>query len=305
MNSTLVVLAAGMGNRFGGLKQLTGVGPNGETLLEYGVYDAWKAGVQKVVFVIRKSFEQEFREKVVCRFDKHIESVCVYQNLADLPSGYTVPEGREKPWGTGHALLTAKAEVDGPFIVINGDDFYGSNAYCQLAEFLNAGDKDEKGLRYGLVGYALKRTLSEHGTVSRGICEVNPDGYLESLTEHTKLVWNSSGTFVDSKEAGTQFPGEKLVSLNLFGLQKGLFPYLESEFEKFLSANSSNLKSEFFLPEVVSRHVHSNQATLKVIPTEETWFGMTYSEDRDAVQEAIKEKIAKGVYPDQLWQVMN
>ena len=301
MNCTLVVLAAGMGNRFGGLKQLTGVSPNGETLLEYGVYDAWKAGINKAVFVIRESFEQEFREKVVSRFQNKVECVCVYQQLTDLPEGFTVPEGREKPWGTGHALLQAKDEVEGPFVVINGDDFYGTGAYQQLADFIREGTSDEKGLRYGLVGYALKRTLSENGTVSRGICDVDPQSNLEKLTEHTKLSWNADQSAVNSLEAGVEFSSEKLVSLNLFGLQAELFPYLESEFEKFLNTNALNLKVEFFLPEVVSRHVHAKEASLKVIPTEETWFGMTYSEDRVAVEEAIQEKIKKGLYPPSLW----
>ena len=302
MNCTLVVLAAGMGNRFGGLKQLTGVGPNGETLLEYGVYDAWRAGVKKVVFVIRESFAEEFQDKVISRFADKLECVSVYQDLHDVSEPFQVPEGREKPWGTGHALLAARNEINGPFIVINGDDFYGAEAYKQLFTFLDHRESDDKGLRYGLVGYALKRTLSDHGTVSRGICEVDAKGYLQSLTEHTKLAWNPSGTAVDSQEAGVDFPGEKLVSLNLFGLQAGLLPYLKSEFINFLQQNSQNPKSEFFLPEVISRHVHAHQATLQVIPTEETWFGMTYSEDQDAVQAAILEKTASGIYPQQLWE---
>ena len=302
MDCTLVVLAAGMGNRFGGLKQLTGVGPNGETLLEYGVYDAWRAGVKKVVFVIRESFAKEFQDKVISRFADKLECVSVFQDLQDVPAPFKVPEGREKPWGTGHALLTAKKEINGPFIVINGDDFYGAAAYQQIFDFLNQGETDAKGLRYGLVGYALKRTLSDHGTVSRGICDVDAEGYLKSLTEHTKLAWNKNGTAVDSQETGVEFPGEKLVSLNLFGLQSGLLPYLESEFANFLEQNSNNPKAEFFLPEVVSRHVHANQATLQVIPTEETWFGMTYAEDRQAVESAIQHKITQGIYPPKLWE---
>jgi NDP-sugar pyrophosphorylase family protein len=302
MDCTLVVLAAGMGNRFGGLKQLTGVGPNGETLLEYGVYDACRAGVKKVVFVIRESFAAEFHDKVISRFAYKLECVSVFQDLNDIPAPFVVPEDREKPWGTGHALLAARNEINGPFMVINGDDFYGAEAYKQLFTFLDQGEADEKGFRYGLVGYALKRTLSDHGTVSRGICEVDVEGYLESLTEHTKLAWNPSGTAVDSQEAEVDFPGEKLVSLNLFGLQAGLLPYLASEFNQFLQQNSQNPKSEFFLPEIVSRHVHANQATLQVIPTEETWFGMTYQEDRQAVEKAIQEKTTQGIYPPKLWE---
>lgn len=301
MDCTLVVLAAGMGNRFGGLKQLAGVGPKGETLLEYGVFEAVRAGVNKVVFVIREDFAGEFQQQVVSCFENKVEAVCVYQSLDGLPTGYSVPAAREKPWGTGHALLTAMPEVRGATVVINGDDFYGASAYKDLVHYLTSSDKDDKGWRYAMVGYELQRTLSRHGTVSRGICDVDLDGYLVSLTEHTKLSWNEAGTEVDSANANASFPGDTLVSLNLFGLQSGFFPYLESEFQNFLDANPGDPKAEFFLPEVVSRHVNAGEATLRVLPTKESWFGMTYAEDREAVTKEIQQRTIAGVYPEGLW----
>lgn len=301
MDCTLVVLAAGMGNRFGGLKQLAGVGVGGETLLEYGVFDAIRAGVGKVVFVIREDFAKDFGEQVVARFQDKVEAVCVYQSLDGLPDGYSVPLGREKPWGTGHALLAAKDEVRGACVVINGDDFYGATAYRDLVSYLKPGERDDRGLRYGMVGYELKRTLSNHGSVSRGICEVDGEGYLVSLSEHTQLSWNEAYTEVVSANTGTSLAGDVPVSLNLFGLQPGFFPYLETEFLHFLDDHPSDPKAEFFLPEVVSRHVKSGGGTLRVIPTQESWFGMTYAEDRDAVTKAIRERVRDGLYPESLW----
>ncbi len=298
---TLVVLAAGMGNRFGGLKQLTGVGPNAETLLEYGVYDAFRAGVRKVVFIIRRNFEAEFREQVLERFPSEVEAVCAFQEMEDLPGGRVPPDGRMRPWGTGHAVLAARRELAGPFIVINGDDFYGRSAYVELVDFLRGEESDGGGLRLALGGYRLRNTLSRHGTVSRGICEVDGGGFLQSLTEHRRLGWNESGRAVHSQEHGVDFTGEELVSLNLFGLQHGLLAQLESDFEGFLSANEGSMDAEFFLPEVVSRMVKSGGATLRVLPTEEHWFGMTYAEETEKVRQAILERIGEGVYPEKLW----
>lgn len=298
---SLVVLAAGMGNRFGGLKQLTGVGPSGETLLEYGVYDAWRAGIRKVVFIIRKSFEAEFREQVVARFPGELEVVCVFQQIDDLPGGHVPPEGRTKPWGTGHAVLSARHVVDGPFIVINGDDFYGSTAYLALVDFLDGGTSDANGLRFALGGYRLRNTLSHHGTVSRGVCEVNVAGFLQSIKEHRRLGWDKEGTAVYSAEEGIDFTGEELVSLNLFGLQGEMFPGMSVDFGAFLAANEGSLDAEFFLPDTVSRLVHKAKATLRVLPTEESWFGMTYAKERVKVEAAIQERIRDGIYPKTLW----
>ena len=299
---TLVVLAAWMGNRFGGLKQMTGVGPHGETLLEYGVWDAFRAGARKVVFVIRKSFEAEFQEAVVDRFPNELEVVCVFQDLEDLPGAHVPPEARIRPWGTGHALLAARLEVDGPFIVINGDDFYGSSAFADLVEFLRQGSHDVDGrLRLALGGYRLRNTLSKHGTVSRGICQVDDAGFLASLTEHRRLGWNEQASAVHCQESNIDFTGEELVSLNLFGLQHGLMSELSSGFEDFLTRNVASQDAEFFLPEMVSRMVKAERATLHVLPTEEHWFGMTYAEETDKVRQAIQERVREGLYPEKLW----
>ncbi|MBT4225729.1 MAG: NTP transferase domain-containing protein [Opitutae bacterium] len=302
MNISLVVLAAGMGNRFGGLKQLTGIGPNGETLLEYGVYDAWRAGVKKVIFVIRRSFELEFRKLVISRFPSKLKVVCVYQDLEDLPCERISPKGRTKPWGTGHAVLAARHELSGPFIVINGDDFYGASAFQDLVGFLKNDTSGFNGMRFALGGYRLRNTLSGHGSVSRGICEVDEQGFLKSLKEHQELSWNISETFVHSRKHGIQFTGEELVSLNLFALQSELLQALNDNFEDFLSANEGDLNAEFFLPEVISRLILDGDATLRVLPTEESWFGMTYAEERTAVEAAILERIDEGVYPNKLWE---
>ncbi len=302
-NVSLVVLAAGMGNRFGGLKQLTGVGPNGETLLEYGVYDAFQSGVRKVIFIVRRSFETEFRQVVVNRFADYMEVECVYQEINDLPSSFFPPSERKRPWGTGHALLSARDALDGPFIVINGDDFYGRSAYAEIVDFLRGDVSDENGLRLALGGYRLRNTLSQHGTVSRGICEVDGRTYLHSLTEHRKLRWNKTGDAVHSEEQGIDLSGEELVSLNLFGLQHQILAHLESDFCEFLSLNNKSLDAEFFLPEVVSRLVSNGEATLRVLPTDEHWFGMTYAEETEKVRQAISERIKKGIYPERLWSV--
>ena len=302
MNISLVVLAAGMGNRFGGLKQLTGIGPNGETLLEYGVYDAWRAGVQKIIFVIRRSFEAEFRELVVSRFPSGLEVVCVYQDMEDLPCERIPPEGRTKPWGTGHAVLAARHELSGPFIVINGDDFYGASAFQDLVGFLDGDTCDANGMRFALGGYRLKNTLSGHGSVSRGVCEVDESGFLKSLKEHQELSWNTSGTFVHSTKEGIDFTGEELVSLNLFALQAKLLQALHENFKNFLSSNEGDLDAEFFLPEMVGRLILDGEATLRVLPTEESWFGMTYAEERTTAETAILERIRGDIYPNKLWE---
>jgi hypothetical protein len=302
MNISLVVLAAGMGNRFGGLKQLTAVGPNGETLLEYGVHDAWRAGVQKIVFVIRRSFESEFMKLVVSRFPSELEVVCVFQDMKDLPCERIPPEGRTKPWGTGHAVLAARHELSGPFIVINGDDFYGSTAFQDLVGFLDGDSCDVNGMRFALGGYRLKNTLSGHGSVSRGVCEVDDRGFLKSLKEHRELSWNSSGTSVHSTEEGIDFTGEELVSLNLFALQAKLLQALYENFENFLSSNEGDLNAEFFLPEMVGRLILDGEATLRVLPTEESWFGMTYAEEQTTAETAILERIRAGIYPNRLWE---
>ncbi len=300
-NISLVVLAAGMGSRFGGLKQLSGVGPHGETLLEYGVHDACRAGFQKVIFVIQENFEAEFRDVLVSRLAGAIDVVCVRQDMADLPDGRSRPANRIKPWGTGHALLAARSEIEGPFAVINGDDFYGNTSYHHMAEFLGQGERDEGGLRLGLIGYLLKNTLSSEGSVSRGVCEVDDRDYLVSLKEHRDLCWNDTGTAVHSGEQGIELSGEELVSLNLFGLQAGFMDELELGFDEFLAGNGSSLDAEFFLPDTVSRVVRDGKATLRVIATDETWFGMTYAEERENVESAIRERILKGIYPEKLW----
>ena len=300
---TLLVLAAGMGSRYGALKQMDGVGPNNEAIIDYSIYDAIRAGFGKVVFVIRHSFADAFtaifnKE----RFGGKIEVEVVYQELDYLPEGFSVPEGREKPWGTNHALMMAKDVIKEPFAVINADDFYGADAYKVIGDYLSQRD-GEKG-HYCMVGYAVNKTLSENGTVSRGVCSINEEGFLSSIVERTKIERNAEGTIVfhdlGEDEALEEEPP---VSMNLFGFTPDYFEHSEDYFKKFLSdpATQANLKAEFFIPLMVNTLIGDGTAKLKVLSTTADWFGVTYQADKPQLVAKIEELIEAGVYPRNLW----
>ena len=300
MKPTLVVLAAGMGSRYGGLKQVDPVGPSGETILDYSVFDAERAGFGKVVFVIRKDFEAEFKEKVGRKYEGLVPVSYCFQDIADLPAPFTVPEGRAKPWGTAHAIRAARSEVAEPFAAINADDFYGRDAFARLAQFLStpaAGDK----LHFAMVGYRLDLTLSDHGSVARGICDVQ-GGMLASVREMTKLVRVPGGAENREDEANpVRLSGDTRVSMNLWGFTPDLFKALEARFPAWLEKNGSAPKSEWYIPFVVDELVREGKADVAVLPTDSRWFGVTYREDKPFVTAEIAKLVAAGEYPDCLF----
>lgn len=301
---TLLVLAAGMGSRYGSLKQMDGVGPNGEAIIDYSVYDAIRAGFGKVVFVIRHSFAEDFISVFnVERFGHRIEVEYVYQELEYLPEGFSVPEEREKPWGTNHAVMMAAKAINTPFAVINADDFYGENAYKVIGEYLS--QLGESSNRYCMVGYEVNKTLSENGTVSRGVCTVDENGNLTSMVERTKIERNSEGVIV-FHDLGEDVALEENtpVSMNLFGFTPDYFAYSEKSFCDFLSAESTqtNLKAEFFIPLMVNQLISGGVATMKVLSTTAQWFGVTYKEDKPQLMAKIEALIEAGVYPRNLWE---
>jgi len=294
---TLLVLAAGMGSRYGGLKQIDPVGPGGETIIDYSIYDALRAGFGKLVFVIRKGIEQPFKEIIGSRFEKRVPVEYVFQELDQLPPGFQVPAGRTKPWGTGHAILVAADAIHEPFAVINGDDFYGAQGFRALAEHLQSGSPD-----YSLVGFVLRNTLSEFGSVARGLCKVSANGYLEDVVELTKI--EPDGTHAKNTRADgqvTALTGDETVSMNMWGFSPRLFAELKEYFVKFFEQNSQDLKSEFFIPSAVNELVSSGRAGVKVLPTNDSWFGITYREDHPRVVANIGRLIQDGTYPERLW----
>ncbi len=290
MAPTLLVLAAGMGSRYGGLKQIDPVGPAGETVLDYAVFDAQRAGFGRVVFVIRKDFEELFREKIGARYAGRIAVDYVFQSLDVLPAGFAVPPGREKPWGTGHAVWCARAAVEENFAVINADDFYGADSFAQLATFL----ADARGNQAAMVGFRLANTLSEHGAVSRGVCIADAAGALRSITEQTGILASEIGP-------GKKFSGDELVSLNCWGFTPALFGALDGQLREFLTVRGGEAKAEFYLPAAVSEQIAHGQAGVRVLPTASAWFGVTYREDKPRVTAAIAELVRRGVYPASLW----
>ena len=298
---TLLVLAAGMGSRYGSLKQMDGVGPNNEAIIDYSVYDAVRAGFGKVVFVIRHSFAEAFTAQFNKeRFGGRIEVEYVYQELDCLPEGFAVPEGREKPWGTNHAVMMAAGVIAEPFAIVNADDFYGADAYCVMGGYLKTLGGSQN--RYCMVGYEVNKTLSENGTVSRGVCEVDAEGNLKSMVEHTKIE-RIDGQIISHFE-GEDIPlGENTpVSMNFFGFTPDYFGYSLEIFRTFLKDNIGNLKSEFFIPLVVNTLCSSGRASMKVLSTSAQWFGVTYKEDKPALVAKIEKLIADGVYPRTLWE---
>jgi dTDP-glucose pyrophosphorylase len=285
----LVVLAAGMGSRFGGVKQLDPVGPSGETVMDYAVYDAVRAGVERVVFVIRRELEQAFHAQIGSRYSGRVPVAYAFQELGSLPGGRGVPEGRTKPWGTGQAVLAAAEVVDSPFVVINADDFYGRRAYEGLAGRLKTLSAPGS---YAMVAFPLVNTLSEHGSVSRGVCDV-VEGRLRSVVEHTGLAPDGSGVLDSS---GARFSGSELVSMNFWGLQPDVFGWLEAQFGEFLDARGTDPRAELYLPAVIDRLVAEGSATVDVLTSPDQWFGMTYAADRDAVAARLADLVAAGEY---------
>ena len=298
---TLLVLAAGMGSRYGSLKQMDGVGPNGEAIIDYSVYDAIRAGFGKVVFVIRHSFAEDFCEVLNKeRFGGRIEVEYVYQELDKLPEGFSLPADRVKPWGTNHAVMMAADVINEPFAVINADDFYGRDGYAVIGNYLSelAGSEG----KYCMVGYEVSKTLSENGTVSRGVCTVNSEGNLEGMVERTKIE-RVDGTIV-FHDLGDPQPLEENtpVSMNLFGFTPDYFRHSEAFFKEFLAANIDNLKSEFFIPLMVNKVITEGTATMRVLSTTAKWFGVTYKEDKPQLMAKLEELIEAGEYPRNLWQ---
>ncbi|MBQ3203636.1 MAG: nucleotidyltransferase [Alistipes sp.] len=300
---TLLVLAAGMGSRYGALKQMDGVGPNNEAIIDYSIYDAIRAGFGKVVFVIRHSFAEAFTKIFNKeRFGGRIEVEVVYQELDYLPEGFSVPEGREKPWGTNHALMMAKDVIKEPFAVINADDFYGADAYRVIGAYL--AERGGESGHYCMVGYEVNKTLSENGTVSRGVCSVNNEGFLTSIVERTKIERNAEGTIVFHDLGEDEALEEHTpVSMNLFGFTPDYFAHSEEYFKGFLSdeKNMANPKAEFFIPLMVNELVGNGTAKLKVLSTTAQWFGVTYQADKPQLVAKIEELIEAGVYPRNLW----
>ncbi len=300
MQPTLLILAAGMGSRYGGLKQLDGIGPNGETIMDYSIYDAKRAGFGKVVFVIRKSLEQDFKEKIFSKYEGFIDIDYVFQELDNLPEGCSVPEGREKPWGTAHAVMVAEEKIKEPFAVINADDFYGADSFTVMASFLQALDP-ENNYTYCLLAYKLKNTLSEHGSVSRGICELDKNKFLEKVVEHTKIYRENGKILSEFNGEIVELREDAPTSMNLMGFTPSAFEYLKQYFRTFFDENHDNLKAEFYLPVFLTNVIKSGQGKVKVLPSNERWFGVTYQEDRPIVVESIKEKVANGEYPQKLF----
>ena len=302
MNSvTLLVLAAGMGSRYGGLKQLDAVGPNGETVIDYSVFDAISAGFKKVVFIIREEFKKEFQSSIGNKFQSQIEVEYAYQKLEVLPPGYSLPLDREKPWGTGHAILSAKQVVNEPFAVINADDFYGKLSYQKIFQYLSTVSIDSSPSRFCMVGYPLINTLSEFGSVSRGICIVSDQNKLESVNELT-CIQKIENEIVNENEFQKRqvLSGDEVVSMNMWGFTPQLFSQLEKLFSEFLSENIDNLSSEFYIPFAVDSLIQSNKATVEVLETTEQWFGVTYKEDKSYVQSAVYNLIESGEYPSKI-----
>ena len=299
----LVIMAAGMGSRYGGLKQMDPIGPCGEVILHYSIYDAMRAGFKRVIFLIKHEIEKDFRYIVGEPVAKHMEVRYAFQQLDTLPEGFTVPEGRTKPWGTGHAVLCCRDLIDAPFCVINADDYYGPSAFKSAYDFLTHVTDDEK-KRYMMVGYLLKNTVTLNGHVSRGLCEVSEDGYLQKVTETTHIISCCDGVLTtDDEQTYTKIPENTFVSMNMWGFTPSLLDTLSVEFPAFLSsaARENPLKAEFFLPSVVSAMLARDEATVQVLPNLDKWYGVTYRQDKPDVMLAITEMTNLGQYPRPLW----
>ena len=300
MELTLVVLAAGMGSRYGGLKQIDPVGPSGEIVMDYSVFDARRTGFNHVVCVIRKSIEQEFRAAVSSRFERALPVELVFQELDDLPSGLAAPAERQKPWGTAHAVWACRNAMHTPFAVINADDFYGRHSYALLAQCLRGLPPDAA--RYAMTGFTLRNTLSEHGSVARGICRLNETGELKSVVEHPKIEQRADGQRSQADDgAWRPLTGDETVSMNLWGFNPTIFPHLENALKNFLKTSAGQPKAECYLPAVVDDLIRRDAARVQVLKTPDHWLGVTYTADKPVVVEGIRGLVARGEYPASLW----
>ena len=296
----LVIMAAGMGSRFGGLKQMEPVDREGHSIIDFSMYDARRAGFRDLVFIIKREHEALFRERIGTRMERFFHVEYVYQELTDIPAGYSVPDGRVKPWGTAHAILAARKVVDGPFAVINADDFYGAEAYQTIGDYLSQlGDSKN---RYCMVAYDLNRTLSDNGTVSRGVCGVDADGNLTSMVERTQIERMPDGRILfHDGGADEELAEDTPVSMNLFGFTPDFFAYSKEYFKTWLAENRENLKSEFYIPTMVNKLIGEGAASLRVLRSAAQWHGVTYKEDKPALMASIEKMIAEGKYPRNLW----
>ena len=300
MKPTLFILAAGMGSRYGGLKQLDGLGPNGETIMDYSVFDAMRAGFGKVVFVIRKDFEEDFRRVVLSKYADHVPCEVCFQGIDCLPEGFTRNPERTKPWGTNHAVLMAKDLIHEPFMVINADDFYGKESFEVMAKFLLSANGEQG--KYCMAGYRVGNTLSEHGTVSRGVCATDKLGFLTDVVERTAIE-SKDGHIVFPDENGNEveIPFDTPVSMNMWGFTLEYFEYTEEAFKEFLKVSGQELKTEFYIPTLVNDLIKAGKATCQVLDTPAKWFGVTYADDRQMVVDKIQALVDAGVYPNKLF----
>jgi len=299
MKPTLVIMAAGLASRYGSAKQIEKFGPSGETIIDYSVYDAIKVGFGKIVFVIRKNFDQDFREAVTKKFENKIAIEFVYQEIDAIPKGISYSPERIKPWGTGHAVLLTKNVVKEPFVVINGDDFYGVEAFQSIVNFF-ANNPEEN---YAMLGFTLKKTVSEHGFVSRGVCNADINGFLINITERTQLKpVDGKYFFVDEQNQQQEIDANTTVSMNFWGFYPDIFEHLENGFNQFIKENAMNLKSEYFLPVLVQQLIDEKKAKVKILTTDSFWFGVTFKEDKPTVIENLKRLTENGIYPVSLWE---
>lgn len=302
-SATLVIMAAGMGSRFGGLKQIEPVGPDGEIILDYSVYDAVRAGFDKVIFIIKKEIEADFRAITDGRYDDKIKVEYAFQDLNNLPDGFTCPEGRVKPWGTAHAIYSCKELLDGPFAVINADDYYGAETFRVIYEELTREKEDRGVYEFSMVGFRAENTLTENGHVARGVCKIE-DGYMTDIVERTKIMYRDGKImFTEDEEVWEEIPEGTPVSMNLWGFTPEILTEIENRFADFLKKNADNtLKCEYYIPLVVDELVKEGKAKVKALDTDEKWYGVTYKEDKKSVMDALREKSEKGLYPKPLWK---
>lgn len=300
---SLVVLAAGIGSRYGGLKQMDPMGPNGEIILDYSVFDALRAGFDRVVFVISHAIEEAFRERIGQTIEKQCEVAYAFQSVEDIPAGFEIPPGRKKPWGTAHATLASHTAVDGPFVVINADDFYGRGAYQAVEDYLRGPKDDDKLPDYCMVGYRLGNTLTEHGHVARAICTVDEDGYLVNAVERTRIEQTPDGArFTEDGEHWEPVSRDAIVSMNMWGFTPAIYEEIAERFPKFLKQSKDNLeKAELYIPTVVADVIKDKRGRVRVLPTSERWHGVTYVADRPAVKAALQSLVDAGEYPAPLW----
>lgn len=300
----LVVMAAGIGSRYGGLKQIDPMGPNGEIIMDYSIYDALKSGFSKVVFVIKKEIEDTFREKIGRRIERLVDTAYVHQCVEDVPDGFALPQERVKPWGTAHAVMSCRNAVDRPFGVINADDFYSRHSFQILHDYLVDVDVKIKPYSYCMVGFQIENTLTEHGHVARGVCTVGADGCLIGIQERTRIQkFGNTAKYTEDGDTWSDIPYGSMVSMNTWGFTPSLFRELDDRFPSFLLSNIENiLKAEFFLPTVVDGMIAEGKAIVKVLPCRERWYGVTYQEDKPVVRQALKKLILSGIYPENLWE---